>query len=143
MGSCGLGSQFTTNGEDVCYTCYAKKNIPEVFVFQGGTGCKTGVLDGICTYDNIGCAKGGEGGYGGKYPNYLLTPNSFTYLTPTIESAGKSGGADQMGFQGGSGGTTVLGKYGSCGGFEINVDTTCNKYDAEGDSGGKHKPIVT
>lgn len=142
IGSGGLGGQFSTNGEDGGDTVIATKNNPEVFVFQGGTGGKTGVFDGSCTYDNIGCAKGGEGGYGGKYPNYLLTPNSFTYLTPTIESAGKSGGADQMGFQGGSGGTTVLGKYGSCGGFEINVDTTCSKYDADGNSGEKHNPIT-
>lgn len=142
IGSGGLGGQFSTNGEDGQDTVIATKNNPEVFIFEGGLGGKTGTFDGTCTYDTLGCGKGGTGGKGGKYPNYLLTPSSFSYLTAPTTASGKTGALDTKGFVGGSGGAAVLSPYGSCGGFEVDEDTTCTKYDADGNSGQKHNPIT-
>lgn len=142
IGSGGLGGQFSTNGEDGQDTVIATRNNPEVFIFEGGLGGKTGTFDGSCAYDTLGCGKGGAGGKGGKYPNYLLTPSSFSYLTAPTTASGKTGALDIKGFVGGSGGATVLSPYGSCGGFEVDEDTTCTKYDADGNSGQKHNPIT-
>lgn len=142
IGSGGLGGQFSTNGEDGQDTVIATRNNPEVFIFEGGLGGKTGTFDGSCAYDTLGCGKGGAGGKGGKYPNYLLTPSSFSYLTAPTTASGKTGALDTKGFVGGAGGATVLSPYGSCGGFEVDEDTTCTKYDADGNSGQKHNPIT-
>ena len=118
------------------------KNNPEVFAFRGGLGGKTGLFNGTCAYDTLGCAVGGLGGAGGKYPNYLNTPNSFSYLNAPTKAVGKQGSQDTKGFQGGSGGASAIGEYGSCGGFEVNTDNGCSKYDANGNGGQKHNPIT-
>lgn len=142
IGAGGLGGQFSTDGEDGQDTIIAKKNNPEVFAFRGGLGGKVGLFNGTCAYDTLGCGVGGLGGAGGKYPNYLNTPNSFSYLNAPTKAVGKQGSQDTKGFQGGSGGATVIGEYGSCGGFEVNTDNGCSKYDANGNGGQKHNPIT-
>ncbi len=142
IGAGGLGGQFSTDGEDGQDTIIAKKNNPEVFAFRGGLGGKAGLFNGTCAHDTLGCAVGGLGGAGGKYPNYLNTPNSFSYLNAPTKAAGKQGSRDTKGFQGGSGGATVIGEYGNCGGFEVNADNGCSKYDANGNGGQKHNPIT-
>lgn len=142
IGAGGLGGQFSTDGEDGQDTIIAKKNNPEVFAFRGGLGGKTGLFNGTCAYDTLGCGVGGLGGAGGKYPNYLNTPNSFSYLNASAKAVGKQGSQDTKGFQGGSGGATAIGEYGSCGGFEVNTDNGCSKYDANGNGGQKHNPIT-
>ena len=105
-------------------------------------GGKTGTFNSSCTYDTLGCAKGGLGGSGGKRPNPALTPGSYVYEAVANEINGGSGGGDTKGFFGGMGGATALINTGSCGGYVTDNDNTCAKYDPDGNSGAKHNPIT-
>ena len=78
----------------------------------------------------------------GYLPPFPPAPPSFSYLTAPTTASGKTGALDTKGFVGGAGGATVLSPYGSCGGVEVDEDTTCTKYDADGNSGQKHNPIT-
>ena len=142
IGAGGLGGQIATNGENGQDTVIATKNNPEIFTFKGGLGGKTGTFNSSCTYDTLGCAKGGLGGSGGKRPNPALTPGSYVYEAVANEINGGSGGGDTKGFFGGMGGATALINTGSCGGYVTNDDNTCAKYDPDGNSGAKHNPIT-